>query len=168
LKFLQKMVANVDVTPVMDSIVELRRNLRNEGIIASDRRFKQAISVIKAHALFNSRTVASTDDLRVLQHIMWDEPDQIRTVRKVIMDAVDPFARKVMEYRDILNDYKNQLQGKIDPVDSQEIMTKLKTIENEIKDLIKMSLSSGKDTAELDEILSEIQELKVSMLDKMF
>ena len=47
-------------------------------------------------------------------------------------------------------------------------MAKLKVIESEIKELSKMALSSGKDTAELDENLDEIQSLKVSMLDKMF
>ncbi len=168
LKVMQEHVAKVDISPILPTIVELRRNFRENGIIVSDRRFKQAIAVIKAHAFFHGRNAAATDDLRVLQHIMWDSPEQMRTVRSVIMDVVDPFARKVIEYKDIINDYKNKLQGKIDPTEVQEIMAKLKVIESEIKELSKMALSSGRDTAELDEILDEIQSLKVSMLDKMF
>ena len=168
LRAMQKQVSEVDIAPIMDTVIELRKNLKQAGIVASDRRFKQAMSVVRAHAFFHSRTAATTDDLRVLQHIMWDSPEQMRTVRKAIMDIIDPFARKVMEYRDIINDYKDKLQGKIDPAEVQEIMAKLKVIENEIKELSKMAMSSGKDTAELDEILDEIQELKVSMLDKVF
>ncbi|RLI79133.1 hypothetical protein DRP05_04870 [Archaeoglobales archaeon] len=168
LKIMQEHVAKVDISPILPIIVELRRNFRENGIIVSDRRFKQAIAVVKAHAFFHVRSVATTDDLRVLQYIMWDSPEQVRIVRSVIMDVVDPFARKVMEYRDIINDYTSKLQSKIDPAEVQEIMAKLKVIENEIKELSKMALSSGKDTAELDEILDEIQSLKVSMLDKMF
>lgn len=99
---------------------------------------------------------------------MWDSPEQVRIVRSVITDIVDPFARKVVGCRDIINDYTSKLQSKIDPAEVQEIMAKLKVIENEIKELSKMALSSGKDTAELDEILDETQSLKVIMLDKMF
>ncbi|HIQ13737.1 MAG TPA: hypothetical protein EYH44_05100 [Thermoprotei archaeon] len=73
------------------------------------------------------------------------------------MDVVDPFARKVRVYRDIISDYTSKLQGKIEPAEVHEIMVKLKVIENEIKELSKMTLSSGKNTAELDEILDEIQ-----------
>ncbi len=168
LKVMQENVAKVDIGPVLPTMVELRRNLRENGIVVSDRRFKQAMSVVKAHAFFHGRSAAATDDLRVLQHVMWDSPEQMRTVRKVIVDVVDPFARKVMEYRDIISDYTSKLQSKIDSAEVQEIMAKLKVIENEIKELSKMALGSGKDTAELDEILDEIQSLKVSMLDKMF
>lgn len=168
LRTMQEHVAKVDISSILPTIVELRRNFRENGIIVSDRRFKQAMAVVKAHALFHSRSVATTDDLRVLQHIMWDSPEQMRTVRSVIMDVVDPFARKVLEYRDIINDYTSKLQSKIDPAEVQEIMAKLKVIENEIKELSKMALSSGKDTAELNEILDEIQSLKVSMLGVLF
>ncbi|ADC64687.1 ATPase associated with various cellular activities AAA_5 [Ferroglobus placidus DSM 10642] len=168
LKVMQGQVAGIDISRVIPSIVQLRKSLRESGIVVSDRRFKQSISVIKAHAFFSGRSAATIDDLRVLQHIMWDTPEQIRAVRAVIMDAVDPFARKVMEYRDIISDYSSRLQGRIDAAEIQEIMAKLKVVENEIKELSRMAVSSGRDTAELDEILDEIQSLKMSMLDKMF
>ena len=144
LKTLQERAAKVDIRPILDTVVELRRDLRQEGIVASDRRSKQAMAVVRAHALFKGRTAAAMEDLKVLQHVMWDAPDQIRSVRKVIMDVVDPFARKVMEYRDIIADYEEKLQGKIDQMEVQEVMSKLKIVENEVKQLVKMALSAGR------------------------
>ncbi len=168
LRMLQEQVAKVDITPILDTVIELRRDLTREGIVASDRRFKQAMAVVRAHALLHGRTVATAEDLKVLQHIMWDDPEQIGNVRKVVMDVVDPFARKIIEYREIIADYERMLDGKIDQADAQEIMSKLKDIENELKQLEKMALSAGKDTTELEEISDKIRELKLTILNKLF
>ena len=168
LRAMQKQASKVDITPILDTVVELRKNLKRAGIVASDRRFKQAMSVVRAHAFLQGRAVATTDDLRVLLHIMWDTPEQVSAVRKVVMDVVDPFARRIMEYREIVDDYKERMQGKLNAAEVQEIMSKLKLVENEINELSKMALGSGRDASELEEILDEVQSLKVSMLDKMF
>jgi len=40
LKVMQEHVAKVDISSILPTIVELRRNFRENGIIVSDRRFK--------------------------------------------------------------------------------------------------------------------------------
>jgi len=60
------------------------------------------------------------------------------------------------------------LSGKIDQAEAQEIMAKLKVAETEIKDLIKLAISSDRDASELEDLLDEIQELKLGMMDRMF
>lgn len=82
----------------IDAIVELRRRLRAEGIIVSDRRWKQSLSAIKARAFLNGSSKAEVQrDMPVLMHTLWTSPEQRDIVQRVVRATVDPYGQEVAE-----------------------------------------------------------------------
>ncbi|MBS2026734.1 MAG: AAA family ATPase [Deltaproteobacteria bacterium] len=74
---LRKQAVNVTVPErVKRDLLELRRTLTEKGIVASDRRYRQALSVVKARALLHGRDACETQDLGILAHVLWREPGE--------------------------------------------------------------------------------------------
>src|SRR5437899_1761932 len=61
---------------ILRSIEELRRNLAAQQIIASDRRWRNALAVLRAHALIFGRGAVNEDDLLFLEHVLWKDPEE--------------------------------------------------------------------------------------------
>lgn len=82
----------------VEALVTLRSVLAKEGITASDRRWRQAVSALKAKAvLAGSSRLEVQRDFDVLLHILWSDPGQKRTVAKVVRKVADPLAEQVLE-----------------------------------------------------------------------
>lgn len=82
---LQEVTDNVDVPDeVFNTLVTIRRMLFDEGIRPSDRRFKQALCVLKAKAVLHQRNHVKIADLVVLEHALWETLDQKETVFNLI------------------------------------------------------------------------------------
>lgn len=157
----------VDISKIISLITQVRRKLADDGIKPTDRRMKEALAIIKANAFLSGRMVADSSDLSVLQHILWDRPDQQETVRSVVLELVDPYAKKIEEYKVVLADYEEMAKNKLDAMKVQEIITKLKIFENEMNELRKDAVSEGKDTSELEEITQRIADLKMTLIDRL-
>lgn len=82
---------------VIDNILKIRTELHNQAVMISDRAFKQMGSIIKAEAWLNGRTEATIDDLEILQHTCWQDPDTIRKVQLLILDVIAPERYKIQE-----------------------------------------------------------------------
>lgn len=61
---------------VKRDLLELRRTLAEKGVVASDRRYRQALSVMKARAALCGRTRCLAEDLGLLAHVLWREPGE--------------------------------------------------------------------------------------------
>ena len=96
----QAEVAQVDLSAVIDKLPELRDEVRKQGIGVSDRRFKAAMMAVRAEAWLNGRSVAADSDLSVLVHVLWDQPDQIPMVKKLVMGIASPFDSQADEILD--------------------------------------------------------------------
>jgi MoxR-like ATPase len=82
----QKAVQDVILTSSVETaIVKIRRELHEAGVMISDRRLRQSVSILQAEAHLNSRTTTSLSDLPVLRHAYWLDPDQYLTVSRIVM-----------------------------------------------------------------------------------
>jgi MoxR-like ATPase len=61
---------------VKRDLLELRRALAEKGVVASDRRYRQALSVMKARAALAGRARCTSEDLSMLSHVLWREPSE--------------------------------------------------------------------------------------------
>lgn len=67
----------VDVSKVVPLVVKIRGELSREGgVVVSDRRWRQAMALVRASAVLDGRTVASPRDLSVLADCLWDRREQ--------------------------------------------------------------------------------------------
>lgn len=82
---LQELTDNVHVPDeVFETLVTIRQALFDEGIRPSDRRFKQALCVLKAKAVLHQRNHVQLGDLSILENALWETLDQKETVCNVI------------------------------------------------------------------------------------
>lgn len=85
LQGLQSLADMVDVPDVIiDIVTKIRSDLKNEGIRPSDRRFRQSLSLLKASASLDGRSSVRLSDLLILQHGLWETPNQKAKVKEII------------------------------------------------------------------------------------
>lgn len=96
---------------VQDAMMDLADELEREhGITASDRRWRQATSLVRASAVLDARTVATPRDLNVLAHVLWRTLEERATVGGVVAKFVSPKLGEAMK----LYDAAVEMVGKID------------------------------------------------------
>lgn len=109
---------------VVEAIVEVRRNLKAQGIEPSDRKMCQVVDIIRAHAWLHGRDKVSTADLIFLKNVLWEEPSQIPIVTSVILDVANPILREVSELFDgVLQAWQNA-QASGDTADKMDVHSK--------------------------------------------
>lgn len=82
---------------VLRSICDIRRMLDSQKVKASDRRYMQAVNIVRASAVRRGATLAQPDDLRALRYILWNEPAQAAVVDKVVAEFVSPMGKAIRE-----------------------------------------------------------------------
>jgi MoxR-like ATPase len=100
----QAAVAAVDAQPIFPHLVHARQALAESGIIVSDRRWRQSLTLLQAEAWWQGRTQVDLADCLVLKHVLWQEPDQRSTVAKTLLAMISPFDQAA---QDVLDDAKD-------------------------------------------------------------
>lgn len=163
-------VPAVKIPPgVIDSIVKLRKQLRVEEVIPSDRRWKQAVRLLQAAAYLRGAAVVDDDDVAILQHCLWDVEAQIPIVQKKVLALTSPITKKALDLEEMLNEistHVDSLKGKNNDDRAQyggEAQFKVKEIQKEIAKLTEEAHRQGRTTARLDAVQAGIKALKVKI-----
>ncbi|GKV66959.1 hypothetical protein NCCP2331_31120 [Sporosarcina sp. NCCP-2331] len=69
---------------VYETLSFIRRELQDEGIQPSDRRFKQSLGILQAKALINQRETVQIADLAILENALWETLDQKEAVSNIV------------------------------------------------------------------------------------
>lgn len=78
----------VDTSSIIPVILDLRTELRKEGIVLSDRRWMTLCRLISARAVMRGDSSASTADLSILQHGLWRVPEERVVVKNVLFETI--------------------------------------------------------------------------------
>jgi len=98
LEQLRQAVTEIPVpTTVMRSLADLRRELKAQQIVASDRRYRAALELLRAHALLMQRHSVTEDDLLFLQHVLWKDPEERPKVRDIIQHLIKGYEEEARE-----------------------------------------------------------------------
>lgn len=92
---MDRLVAAVDVSRIIEPLGQIRRTLATKGVQISDRRWVQAIRIIRAYAVLAGRTAAISKDLAPLAMIAWNTDQDVGTIREVLPAYLSPFAHGV-------------------------------------------------------------------------
>ncbi len=96
----------------IDAVIQVRKGIADAHIVVSDRRWRQAMKVIRAHAWLDGRDSTNVSDLSALDYVLWQTPDQIDTVRRIRVAVADPLARDAMVIRDFLAAITAELEAR--------------------------------------------------------
>lgn len=96
----QHRVKNVNISQALfETIAKIRKQLQDEGIRPSDRRFKQSLSLIQAKAYLEGRFDVLRSDLKILTHTLWEtieQKEQVKlTINSVAFDRVEEFINRI-------------------------------------------------------------------------
>jgi MoxR-like ATPase len=85
---------------LLDALEALRKALLAEGIAVSDRRWQQSMGLIRAAALMDGRATAEEDDLAVLAHVCWTQPEQQPRIAAQVGKLANPLNQRATELAD--------------------------------------------------------------------
>lgn len=134
---LRAMVGKVEIpAEVLTAIVAIRRELAQKGIQPSDRRYRSAISLIKAQAVMRGDTVAHTDDLFILRDCLWDRQEDRVEVATVVLSKASPELNDAVRLRDAaIETFQKIEMGRIEAGPAIRVRKELQQIGEEIKAL---------------------------------
>jgi len=98
LKLAQTEVVSLPISAITyDSMQSIWDALREEQISVSDRRYKQMLSVMQAHAWLAGFPEVLPDSVIVGADILWTKPDQQRLVERIVRTCVNPNRARAIE-----------------------------------------------------------------------
>lgn len=160
-QFLTDMVAIQD--EVYSAIAKIRKELRDEGIRPSDRRFKQSLSVLQARALIRNRKVVLVDDIVILENALWETIDQKETVSFIVRrHAQDTAIRALDSIQNEANEVFNSITRDNSVEAGMEATQKMKALEADLNKL--KACHEGRDV-EIDALLIKLKSMQQEILN---
>lgn len=121
---------------IIDNLLAIRKDIEKEGLVVSDRKWRQSVGLIKAQAILNGNTEVTADDLDILVNILWSSPDQIIKVRKIVAKHTNPLGEQIQGILDSSKSVYNDLMIKGQGNDV-EVFQKLKSMRDKLAKMMK-------------------------------
>lgn len=173
LQELQRAATEVACPPaVLRRLAEIRRELGRKDIVASDRRYRQSLSLLRARALLEGRPEVCDDDLFLLEHVLWrDPPEQAEvraTLRNLLRGHEDEVRELLFQSRE-LRDYALREWESPEQRDRAlvEVHTKLANILRRVDSILESATQQGRATAQARAIREEIVSIQKEMLTSL-
>ncbi|UCM91443.1 AAA family ATPase [Streptomyces marincola] len=165
-------VPAVDVPdPVVDAVCTLRAALRRRELVASDRRWRQAVGLLQASAHLDGRRAVAVTDLSVLTHVLWNAPAERPAVEREVLLVVNPDAGEALDLADGIDEVEAQLDAMAGQ--SREALSewvikkahnKLATAGRRLEELRAEAASAGRSTAAIDRITGRQRAVRARVL----
>ena len=154
---------------IIAEIVELRNTLATAGVIASDRRYRHALSVLRASALLNGRTSVNHHDLLWMEHILWSDPQERPRVLEALASlntGFDEEARKLLRQAVEIDAYAKADWPSKPEADRAllEAHTKLGEIHRRFDTMQTAARERGRDAAALENGKQKIADIQRALL----
>jgi len=89
---------------------EISNTLKHShGITVSERRDLQIFHAMKANAYLNDRKEVTTEDFLILEHTMWDKPEQRSKVSDVVISVASPGIVEIRKLQDAMTELRNRI-----------------------------------------------------------
>lgn len=171
LETLQKAALTVEVNqPVLEDLFSILAEIDKKGKpLPSTRKTGWLLQLVKANALLNGRLVATSDDLSILAHVLWEREEDIRDIAAIVMKIANPMSSKAQELGDqgaaAFSKFAGFLRDnpKATPTQKGTQLTELRAALNELADHFKaleqQATGAGKDLSEIKRVRLQMREL---------
>jgi len=176
LQALQQARAEVREVSIPDGIyrtvTELRRELGRRQIVASDRRYRQAIDLLRAHAYLHGRDHVIEDDVFLLEHVLWREPSEHPEVQNAIhrllrgyIDDAKALLFQTRELRDYA--YRQWESAELKSRAVVEAHTKIRNLLARLESILEEARLAGRPTEPVEDVHAEIMQIQHRMLETL-
>src|SRR5213594_4173078 len=157
---------------VLRAITDIRRELGRKNIVASDRRYAQAVGVLRARAYLAGRDAVSDEDLPFLEHVLWRDPaehPQVRdTIRELLRGYEDEVRVLLFQSRE-LRDYalREWDSSELRTRAAVEAHTKIRNILGKVDAILAQARSGGRPVERVEALKHEIVQIQREMLARL-
>jgi MoxR-like ATPase len=151
---------------------DLRRELGRSGLVSSDRRYRQAVDVLKAHAYLEGREAVTEEDLFFLEHVLWqaptDHPEVRAAIHRLLRGYLDEAKALLFQTRE-LRDYAHR-QWESNELRSRAVVeahTKIRTILARVDGILTDARGAGRPLEPVEAVRVEIESIQQQMLEAL-
>jgi MoxR-like ATPase len=153
------------------TVTDIRRELKKKNLEASDRRWRQSLSLLQAHAYLAGRQEVEESDLYFLEHALWRDPqeqNEIRTtIRELLLGYEEEIKELLYESREIRDSALRPWETAEDRARALiEVHTKLKNILAKVEQLMDKAKKLGRPLERVGAIKDEIEGIQKQMLER--
>ncbi|MGH7828627.1 MAG: AAA family ATPase [Candidatus Binatia bacterium] len=156
---------------VYRTIADIRRELGKKNIVASDRRYRQSLPLLQAHAFLAGEKEVQERDLFALEHVLWRDPGEQPQVRATIRDLLLGYEEEIKE---LLYESREIRDSALRPWDTSEeraralieFHTKLRNILSKVEQIMEKARRLGRPVDKVDSIKEEIADIQKQMLEQ--
>jgi MoxR-like ATPase len=157
---------------VLRVVTDLRRELRRKNIVCSDRRYTQAIGVLRAHAYLEGRTAVADEDVSFLEHVLWRDPAERAQVRSTIRELLQGYedeVRVLLYQSRELRDYalRSWDTSELRTRAAVEAHTKIRHILGKVDTILSQAQQGGRPLAQVQGLREEIAQIEREMLGRL-
>jgi MoxR-like ATPase len=169
---LQQAVRDVPLPSyVYRGIADIRRELNKKNIHASDRRYRQSLALLQAHAFLEGETEVQEKSLLFLEHALWRDPAEQEQVRSTIRELLLGYEEEITE---LLYESREIRESALQPgrtTDERaraliEFHTKLRNILAKVDQIMEKAKRLGRPIERVTSVRSEIEQLQKDMLEQ--
>ncbi|MGW0493668.1 AAA family ATPase [Streptomyces olivaceus] len=165
-------VPAVDVPDlIVDAVCTLRAALRRRELLASDRRWRQAVGLLQASAYLDGHRSVTENDLSVLTHVLWNSPAERPAVEREVLHLVNPDAKEALDLADTIDELEAQLDamaGQSREALSEWVITKahhqLATAGRRLERLREEAVGAGRSTSAVDRVTGRQRAVRARVL----
>ncbi|MEB3757673.1 MAG: MoxR family ATPase [Desulfurococcales archaeon] len=167
---LNKLIFQVDLTSVKQSLLRLFAILEDNGMHLTDRRKGKTLKAIAAYALFNGRMKARTEDLFVLKYIAPRDAEDFDKINNILLEELRTPDKILVELDEI--DHNVELikkeVGRLKSFDPKlvEIYRSLKAARRRVA-MISRTSDDSRVTNKVDVLINKIDDLLDEVTNKL-
>jgi MoxR-like ATPase len=157
---------------VLRALTDLRRELRAKSIAVSDRRWTQAVGVLRAHAYLAGREAVGDEDVAFLEHVLWRDPAeraQVRVLIRELLKGYEDEVRVLLYQSRELREYAlrawetNEAQTRA----AVEAHTKVRSILGKVDAILVQARTGGRPVERVEALRHEIAAIEREMLGRL-
>jgi DNA replicative helicase MCM subunit Mcm2 (Cdc46/Mcm family) len=155
-------------------VLTLVDNLRQAGIMVTDRTVRAAKRLLQAEAMCQERDMVVIDDIEILKNAFWKAPEQQKTVHSQILQLINPEKDKVQSLYDDAEEIYEAGMKLAKSKDTRkaaqegiEIADKLKSAKREIDENITIMKSKGKEIHQATKMKVQVEHWLEEVFSKL-
>ncbi len=153
------------------AIADIRRELKKKNLEASDRRYRQSLNLLQAHAYLAGQPEVKEADLYFLEHALWRDPQEQTEVRSTIRGLLLGYEEEIKELlyesREVRDSARRPWETSEDRARALiEVHTKLKNILARVGQIMDKAEKMGRPLERAGAIKEEIEGIQKEMLER--
>jgi MoxR-like ATPase len=151
-------------------IADIRRELNKRNIHASDRRYRQALTLLQAHAYLEGSSEVMERNLFFLEHVLWRDPSEHEQVRSTIRELLLGYEEEITELLYESREIRDSALRPWETTDERaraliEFHTKLRNILAKVDQIIDKAKRLGRPLDRVGSVRNEIEQIQKEMLE---